>query len=103
VNSCIDLLRSLFNQAIKGLMMTRNPGNLTFLKVSARAMNWWEDWHDFELFLRTTRFDRFGFAYRLAIESGLRLSEIVRPSKRDIDFERSQIHIHRQWVDKLQA
>lgn len=107
VNNCMAVLKAMFNFGIT-LKMTRE-----FIKVPNRTHSWWENWDHVQKFLHAIaneplghdffrgRKDPYAVAYRLALECGLRLGEVVGLSKGDIDFERGQILVHRQWLVKL--
>ena len=112
VNNCIDFLRSMFNLGKNWGLVKDNPcKDIKSLKIPAKEFNWWEEWCDIERFLyaienepwtrRATKShnrDPYAAAYRLALECGLRLGEIVGLSKQDIDFDDCSIRIHRQWI-----
>jgi len=109
----VMVLNCMINFAIKIGMMKDNPCRACSpLKSPSRETSWWEKWDDVQKFLKATTIEPLGndffrgrkdpcaAAYRLAIECGLRLGEIIGLSKKDIDFERCQIHVHRQWLVK---
>jgi integrase len=100
VNNCMDLLSSIFRKAEEWGMIERNPVRLKSLKLSDRKYGWWEDKAHITAFLFEARKTPYFAVFKLALECGLRLGEIVGLSKRDIDFERCQVHIHRQWLAK---
>jgi len=52
------------------------------------------------LFLAVAKSDRYYLVYRLALDFGMRLGEIIGLSKGDVNLTRCHIHIHRQWIDK---
>jgi len=113
VNNCIALLGAIFNFGIVTKMTKDNPCRLFKpIKVAAKTFNWWDKWDDVQKFLTATvneplsadHFqggkDPYAAAYRLALECGMRLGEVVGLSKQGIDFERGQIMVHRQWLVK---
>ena len=113
VNICIAVLGGMFNFGVTLKFMRDNPCKAVKpIKVGIRAHSWWENWDDVQRFLNATVMEPLGYdffrgrkdpcaaAYRVAIECGLRLGEIIGLSKKDIDFERCQIHVHRQWLIK---
>lgn len=100
VNNCTELLRSIFRKGEEWGMIATNPVKLRPLKISDQKYGWWETKEDITRFLEVAKQDRYQAAYRLALECGLRLGEIVGLSKQDIDFERNQIHVHRQWLNR---
>ena len=113
VNNCMAVLKGMFNFGVTLRMVKDNPCRvIKMIKVGVRAHSWWEQWDDVQRFLNATVMEPLGYdffrgrkdpcavAYRVAIECGLRLGEIIGLSKKDIDFERCQIHVHRQWLVK---
>ena len=113
VNNCIAVLNCMFNFGIMLRMVKDNPCKpCKSIKVGIRAFSWWNNWDDVQRFLNATAMEPLGYdffrgrkdpcaaAYRVAIECGLRLGEVIGLSKNDIDFDRCQIHVHRQWLVK---
>lgn len=113
VNNCVMVLNCMFNFAITLRMMKTNPCKACkAIKTPNRTQSWWDNWDDVQRFLKATTMEPLGYdffrgrkdpcaaAYRIAIECGLRLGEIIGLSKKDIDFDRCQIHVHRQWLVK---
>lgn len=113
INNCIALLGAIFNFGIITKMTRENPCKFVKpIKISTKTFNWWENWEDVQRFLNATAneplspdhfkggLDPYAAAYRIALECGLRLGEVVGLSKQDIDFNRGQILIHRQWLVK---
>ena len=86
INNCCSTLQTMLKKAEKWKMITKNPYEMDPLKLPQ--------------FLTLAKECPYYAAYRLALDNGLRLGEIVGLSKRDINFERGLIHIHRQWLDK---
>ena len=113
INNCIALLKSIFTFGINLKMLRENPcTQIKPFKTLVRDYSWWKNWDDVQTFLQATTSDRKGpphyrggrdpyaAGYRLGVECGMRLGEIVGLSKSDVDLERCAIHIHRQWVVK---
>ena len=84
-------------------MLEKSPFKLKALRLADQKFDWWENKEHIQAFLEAAKGDRYHAAYRLALECGLRLGEIVGLSKQDINFERNQIHIHRQWLNRLEC
>ncbi len=103
VNDMVGLLRSIFRLGTDYGMLSVNPVTVKAIKVPRRSYQWWQSWSDVQRFLEGTKRARYALAFRLAIECGLRQAEIVGLCKKDIDLERCQIHIHRQWLWKQQT
>ncbi len=103
VNNCLHVLRLLLNKAIKWKMLERNPYDLDSLKIQkiSSKVGWWDEKTYIRKFLQEAKLrSRYYPAFLLALETGMRLGEIVGLSKQDIDFERGRIHVKRQWSDK---
>jgi len=100
VNNCTELLRSMFRKGEEWGLIMNNPVKIRPLKLSDQKYGWWDKKADISQFLEAAKNDRYNAAYRLALECGLRLGEIVGLSKQDVSFERNQIHIHRQWLNR---
>lgn len=106
VNNCVGVLNSILNFGVKIKMLQANPCNIDPFKISVRDYSWWDKEADVKKFLDATaelkfsRPDRYAAAYRLALETGMRLAEIVGLSKQDIDFDRCTIRVHRQWLSQ---
>jgi integrase len=100
VNNCCELLRSIFRKGEEWGMVGNNPVKIRSLKLSDQKYGWWDKKEYLTRFLEAAKQDRYYAAYRLALECGLRLGEIVGLSKQDVSFERNQIHIHRQWLNR---
>ena len=103
VNNCIALLSSIFNFAVDLGMTTVNPCKIDPLKVPARDYSWWSDWNDVTRFLTAVEHDRYAAVFWIALETGMRLGEIVGLSKQDIDFEDCKIRVHQQYVVRKTA
>ena len=112
VNNCVCLLKSIFNFGEQNGLFEKNPArHIKKLKIPTEKYVWWEKEEDVQKFLAAINtqnlsngnLDPFRAAYRLALECGLRLSEVIGLSKQDVDFTTGQIHIHRQWLSKKQV
>jgi integrase len=101
VNNCTNLLFSIFRKGQEWGMLEVNPVRIRALKIASQKFSWWDGKEDVSSFLKSSEVSRYHVAFRLALECGLRLGEIVGLSKNDISFSRCQLHIHRQWIDKL--
>ncbi len=101
VNNCLSLLKILFKKAVSWKMLELNPAaDVDLLKIENSKYSWWSNEKDIKIFLKTAKVERYYLAYRLALDLGMRLGEIIGLSKADINLERRQIHIHRQWLEK---
>lgn len=100
VNNCINLLYAMFRKGEEWGLVERNPVRIRALKVAEQKYAWWDKKEDVAAFLKAAEQSPYHLAFRLALECGLRLGEIVGLSKQDVSLERCQLHIHRQWVEK---
>lgn len=101
VNNCFALLKSIFKKAKERNLIAVNPAERVPLqRLTTRKYVWWEKEEDIRKFLEVARHDRFYLAYRLALDLGMRLGEIVGLTAQDIKLPLGQIHIHRQWLEK---
>jgi len=100
-NNCLALLKLILKKGVQWQFLKENPGQHVGLqKLAERKHIWWQNKEDILKFLAVAKFDPYYLAYRLGLECGLRLGEIVGLSKDDINMEQGQIHIHRQWLEK---
>lgn len=99
VNNCTDLLGIIFRKGVGWGMLEKNPMDLKALKLPEVKYQWWDKKEHIARFLAEAKKTRHYAAYKLALECGLRLGEIVGLSKQDVDLKRCQLHIHRQWLD----
>jgi integrase len=100
VNNCVNLLFAIFRKGEEWGMVERNPVRIRALKVAEQKYAWWDKKEYVAAFLEESSKSPYHVAFRLALECGLRLGEIVGLSKEDVSLERCQLHIHRQWVEK---
>ena len=100
INECCSLLGAILGQGKRWGYFKENPYDLKPLKVPSKKYEWFESKVDVRKFLEAISGDRYEAAYRLALECGMRLGEIVGLSKLDVSFEFGRIHIHRQFCDK---
>lgn len=103
VNNSTDLLRSIFNKALKWGWIDKTPFKIDRIKVGYQPYNWWKDRDQVRAFIEVVRGDRYEAAYRLGVEYGLRLAEIIGLSKQDVSFDLGRVHVHRQWIDKQKS
>lgn len=99
VNNCTILLSLVLTKGVEWQILQREVLAPAPLKLPESKYNWWDRKEWVARFLEVARETEYYAAYKLALECGLRLGEIVGLSKRDVDLKRCQIHIHRQWVE----
>jgi integrase len=101
MNNCLAVLKLLLKRAVEWGMLKENPGqHVRLQKLPEQKYSWWQDKSDIAKFLAAAKLDRHYLAYRLALDCGLRLGEIIGLSKKDVNLSLCQIHIHRQWLEK---
>lgn len=100
INNCTDTLRLILNKGVKWGMLVKNPFDMDRLKVPEQNYEWWERREQVQAFLQVAAKTRYYPLYLTALETGMRLGEIVGLSKGDVSFDRMQIRVHRQWLDK---
>jgi integrase len=93
----------MLNKAVEWRLIKESPYAIKALKIdNSKRLEWWDDKEHIRRFLEEARSrSRYYPAYLLALETGMRLGEIVGLSKKDIDFDSGRIHVWRQWSDKL--
>ncbi len=103
-NNCLALAKTIFKKGLQWGMLKENPSiHVSLNKIPERKHSWWQNKEDIRKFLACAKHDPYYLAYRLGLDCGLRLGEIVGLSKGDINLEQGQIHIHRQWLEKERA
>lgn len=101
VNMCMDLLRNILLKGVDWEMVAKTPARLRPLKEPEIKYVWWDKKEYVSRFLAEARRHRFFAAFKLAVETGMRVGEITGLSKQDVNLKRCQIHVHRQWIDHL--
>ena len=69
-------------------------------KVHCKPYTWWQNKEDIMKFLSVAQHDPYYLAYRLGLECGMRLGEIVGLTKDAIDLQNCLIHVYKQWIGK---
>ena len=101
VNNCLEVLKLLLRKAMEWGLIKENPAQYVPLqKIAEQKYNWWQEKKHIAKFLAAAKKDPYYLAYRLALDCGLRLGEIIGLSKQDVNLSLCQIHIHRQWLEK---
>ncbi len=101
VSNCIGLLKTILRKAREWDFLDADPAkNIKLQKMHRKPYTWWENKSDISKFLECAQHDPHYLAYRLALDCGMRLGEIIGLSKKDINLSTGCIHIHRQWLEK---
>jgi len=99
INNCTDTLRTMFNRAVEWEMIDATPFKIKKLKLEKREPEWWSDLGDIHKFKSSIQGHQYEAAFLLALDLGMRLSEVVGLSKQDIDWKAGKIKVHRQWSE----
>jgi len=100
-NNCLGLAKTIFKKAFQWGFIKKNPAEyITMYKLNDVKYGWWDKKEDIIKFLEVAKKDPYYLAYRLALDCGLRLGEIIGLTKQDINLSQGYIHIHRQWLEK---
>jgi integrase len=97
INNCTDLLKSIFKKCVEYGYLDHSPHRIKKLKLEKKEAPWWSSIEDVKRFKASVKGHQYEAAFLLALDLGLRISEIVGLSKQDIDWKRGNIKIHRQW------
>lgn len=100
VNNCTDLLRLILNRGVKWRILKVSPYDLKPLKIPENPYEWWEQEEDIQQFLSYAKQTRYYALYKMALETGVRLGELIGLNKNDVDLTNRRITIHQQWLDK---
>ena len=100
INNCTDTLRQILNKGVKWGYLDKNPFDLKHLPTGNQDYNWWSNPEDCDRFRHTIKGHQYEAAFLLALDTGMRLGEIIGLSKQDVNLELRTIRIHRQWLDK---
>jgi integrase len=99
-NSTLSLLGLMLGKAVRWKMLQESPYALERLPEPVKPYQWWSEREDIDRFLKAAETSRYYALYRTALETGLRLGELLGLSKKDINLETKMIHVHRQWTPK---
>ena len=100
-NNCIALLKSILKKGAEWQMIDRDPSTgVKLLKIPRRKYLWWEQEEDVIRFVEYARRDTYHLVYRLGLDLGMRIGEIIGLNIEDIRLDLGQIHIHRQWIQR---
>ena len=116
INHTLGTLRLIFSKAIEYKLIKKydNPFNLKMLptkKTNPKAHqnddefnleNFWDDPQYVKRFLEAARDFRYYRLYLTALETGMRLQELIGLGADQIDFESGKIKVHRQWIERRQ-
>lgn len=102
INRCLTLLHSIFERGIEFELCTINPckkvKNLTEIKKPHR---WWPNVGDITRFMKSLEGHKYYLPYKIALETGLRLGELVGLTWDNINIETGQITVTKQYCQKL--
>ncbi len=95
-----NVLSSALKQAVKWKMLMHNPCDLCDLPRQIKTEMKYFTPDEANLFLETAASDKFYALFYLAIETGMRPSEILGLKWKDIDFEQRKLSVKRAVVEK---
>ena len=81
------------------MINSRPADSVPLFKISHTKYKWWDREEYIQQFLLIAKNDHYHLAFRLALDFGLRIGEIVGLNCNDIDLSLCQIHVHRQWLE----
>lgn len=105
VNNCLALLNMILKHGYRIEMIVKEPYALIMLPVARREQYqnyvWWDDPGEIQKFLQVAKDNsRYYSLFLLALETGMRLGELVGLSKQDIDLKSGRIRVRRQWLER---
>lgn len=101
INNCMGVLSVMFTCGERWRMVDKSPVVTQPLKIERVEYGWWHNSKDIMKFLNCARENsRYYSLFLTAIETGMRLGELIGLSKQDINFDFHYIKVHRQWLDK---
>lgn len=96
-NGCLAVLQLILKKAVRAKLIDKSPYDCEMFEVPKREYEWWHDLETVQRFLQVAKRFRYGLIYWLALETGMRLAELIGLWKEDIDFARGTITVKRQW------
>jgi len=101
-NYCLETLRAILNRAKKWRMTKESLFCVELFPEIPKDYVWWDDKGHITRFLEAAKERTKHYpAYLTALETGMRIGEIMGLGKGDIDLEHGRIHVQRQWHDAL--
>lgn len=101
INRCMTVLHSIFERAIEFGLCAANPcRNLKQLKEVKKPYRWWRNYEDGLLFLESLKGHHYYMAYRVALETGMRLGELIGLTWDAIDINTGAITVSQQYCSK---
>ncbi len=107
VNECISLLKMMLNKAVEWEMLTKNPA--LFIKPlkpeeaedDNQTYQWWEKYEDAVKFLKVAKGYHLYEFYYTALNTGMRLSELIGLDRDNVDLESGIIKVRFQFPRKV--
>jgi integrase len=99
-NGTLGLLSLMLAKAVRWKMLRESPYALERIPGRLQPYPWWSEREQIGKFLEAAKARRYRAFYLTALETGLRLGELLGLAKGDIDFEHGLIHVHRQWTPR---
>lgn len=99
-NNCLDVLGLMLGKAVRWKLLAERGPTVEPFPEPMKSYKWWDEREHISRFLRASERSRYYAFYLTALETGLRLGELLGLSKADIDFETGMIRVWRQWTPK---
>jgi integrase len=99
-NASLDLVSLMLAKAVRWKMLAERPLAPEKIPEVKKPYRWWSERDDIQSFLGEATKSRYYALFLTALETGLRVGELLGLSKADIDYERGTIHVWRQWTPK---
>lgn len=103
VNECIFQLKRMFDKAIDWNMMIKNSaaGIIPLKNEDCDDYEWWENPNDIIKFLDTSKKYWLYEFYYTALNTGMRISELIGLDRSNIDFGKNIIRVRKQYPNKV--
>jgi integrase len=103
INNCLHTLRLMLNKAVKWKMLSESPYSTDSVKIPRNHnYQWWDKKEYIATFLRFAKAKtKYWPAYVLALETGMRIGEVIGLNIEDVDFKRGRIRVWRQWHNSI--
>lgn len=103
INYTLEVLRAILNKGVKWRYLVFNPvSEIEFLPVGISEKDWLNTKEEINAVMREAERTNVYPVILLALESGLRIGEILGLQNGDFDFATGNIRVVRQWLDKEQ-
>jgi integrase len=102
-NACLALLGLILKKSVRAKLIKESTFDCEPFDVPRKDYEWWDSPEIIQRFLRAAERFRYYPAYYLALETGMRLAEIIGLWRSSVNFERGTILVERQWKEAERA